>query len=396
MKSIQDNYNNSVDQKSKWDIFVSYASEDQYEVATPLANALTLRGFKVWYDQSEIMVGNSIFEKINEGIQHSRFGVIIFSPSFFLKKWTLDELKAFFALPKQNILPIWYKLDKEAFKGFPLLADIAALKWERGINFVVDEIYRRINFLSENEKFLPNHVQLSVNIRNSLSRSNYDLLLNDIISKNNNQLSYIYNLLISIIFDLDQNIIIRIHALRTLVQHFTLEQEKWDELLQNSVSELLSEIINILLEYPVVLSKDQVHLLLSNKNLPINYSKIGKVIYKIIQRNDSYTSKIFLPASSHPSWEIRRNCITYIIKLSDEDSLYTLAAFAKTTSYHLARSSIIKYIDSRINENNLSENEKVVSNDILNQFINDGKTKLNTASMRQAKETLKLLQSTKT
>ena len=58
-----------VEPEEEWDVFISYASEDRDIVAGPLANALREKGLRVWFDQFEIKVGDSLFASISEGIR---------------------------------------------------------------------------------------------------------------------------------------------------------------------------------------------------------------------------------------------------------------------------------------------------------------------------------------
>jgi RNA binding exosome subunit len=44
-------------------VFVSHASEDKEEVARPLATLLRDQGVKVWLDEQELHVGDSIRAK---------------------------------------------------------------------------------------------------------------------------------------------------------------------------------------------------------------------------------------------------------------------------------------------------------------------------------------------
>ena len=41
------------------DVFISHASEDKDEIARPLADELIRRGLKVWFDEYELVLGDS-------------------------------------------------------------------------------------------------------------------------------------------------------------------------------------------------------------------------------------------------------------------------------------------------------------------------------------------------
>ncbi len=51
----------------------------------PLAHELTKLGLRVWYDRFSLGVGDSLHDSIELGLSNSRYGVVVFSPSFFAK-----------------------------------------------------------------------------------------------------------------------------------------------------------------------------------------------------------------------------------------------------------------------------------------------------------------------
>jgi len=52
----------------RWDVFICHASEDKDDVAVPLARTLEDAGLLVWLDKHEIKLGDSLREKIDEGL----------------------------------------------------------------------------------------------------------------------------------------------------------------------------------------------------------------------------------------------------------------------------------------------------------------------------------------
>lgn len=113
-----------------YDVFISHATEDK-DFVRDLAEILRGSGVKVWYDEYELKVGDSLRQKIDDGLARSKFGAVVLSPSFFQKNWTqyeLDGLTARQMSGERVILPIWYRLTKdELLKYAPSLADIVAL-----------------------------------------------------------------------------------------------------------------------------------------------------------------------------------------------------------------------------------------------------------------------------
>jgi TIR domain len=66
-------------------VFISHAHEDKDGVARPLAQRLTQLGVRVWLDENELELGDSLWETIDHGLVNSRFGIVILSPAFFSK-----------------------------------------------------------------------------------------------------------------------------------------------------------------------------------------------------------------------------------------------------------------------------------------------------------------------
>lgn len=114
----------------EWDVFVSHATEDKEEVVRPLVNELESRGVRVWYDEFELRIGDSLRRKIDTGLARSRFGVVVLSRSFFAKNWPqyeLDGLVTREMTGEQVILPLWHDITKaELIQQSPSLADKVA------------------------------------------------------------------------------------------------------------------------------------------------------------------------------------------------------------------------------------------------------------------------------
>jgi CheY-like chemotaxis protein len=130
----------------KWDVFISHASEDKAEVARPLRDLLTEAGLRVWLDEDQLRLGDSLRAKINKGIAASRYGVVILSPSFFAKQWPQAELDGLANLESRRrkvILPIWHQVDHAMVKRrSPLLADRLALDTKSGLPNVAAAIIK--------------------------------------------------------------------------------------------------------------------------------------------------------------------------------------------------------------------------------------------------------------
>jgi hypothetical protein len=131
------------------DVFISHATEDKDRFVRPLAEALRGRGVTVWYDEWELAVGDSLVEKIDDGLGNSRFGVVVLSPAFFSKNWSRAELQAFAALEMRQsrslLLPIWLELGPdEIATQAPLLLGRVALQAADGVDAVAEELATKV------------------------------------------------------------------------------------------------------------------------------------------------------------------------------------------------------------------------------------------------------------
>ncbi|MDO7877677.1 toll/interleukin-1 receptor domain-containing protein [Hymenobacter sp. ASUV-10] len=154
------------DQDHKWDVFISYASEDRAELAGPLAERLASFGVKVWFDKFELRIGDSLRERIDEGLSQSRYGIVILSPAFFSKHYPVRELNGLSQLEingEKVLLPIWKDVsDQEVRKFSPPLADRVALTFDRGIDVITSEIVQKVrpDILEDVKKRLAEHISL--------------------------------------------------------------------------------------------------------------------------------------------------------------------------------------------------------------------------------------------
>lgn len=129
------------------DLFISHASEDSEAVARPLAQELRRRGRSVWFDEFELMLGDSLVRTIDRGLAEARFGLVILSPAFFSKEWPRRELDALtareIARADTLILPVWHEVDHAYVAQYsPLLADKLAVNSSAGLEAMVNQIDR--------------------------------------------------------------------------------------------------------------------------------------------------------------------------------------------------------------------------------------------------------------
>ncbi len=90
-------------------VFISYSSRDK-KFVTWLINRLKAEGLDVWIDMQRIAVGDTIVEKLNEGLESASYLIAILSENSVSSLWVRDELGYAFFREKTKqpltILPV--------------------------------------------------------------------------------------------------------------------------------------------------------------------------------------------------------------------------------------------------------------------------------------------------
>jgi hypothetical protein len=90
-------------------IFISYSRRDKYFV-TKLKKSLESFNFKVWLDEANIKVGESLYERIFNAIKTTDYTLVVLSPNFIKSNFAKEEIEAAFTLQlknrKRKLIPI--------------------------------------------------------------------------------------------------------------------------------------------------------------------------------------------------------------------------------------------------------------------------------------------------
>jgi len=130
------------------DIFISHSSKDKEKYIDLLVNKLEAAGLSCWYDSFEIIPGDSLVEKINHGLTHSKIVLFCISDDFFKGKWAIAEFKSVVAINIINkdtlrFIPLLIGEIESIVKQFPIpLADTVYIKWNENLNSVIDAILK--------------------------------------------------------------------------------------------------------------------------------------------------------------------------------------------------------------------------------------------------------------
>ena len=137
----------------EYDVFISHASEDKVDVVRPLVAHLKQLGLKVWLDEFELTVGDSLRRSVDQGLSRSRFGAVVLSPAFFTKEWPNKELDGLVSREDGRakvILPVWHNVGQDDIRKYsPTLAAKVAVSTSRGLEHVAGQIFRAISRAAE-------------------------------------------------------------------------------------------------------------------------------------------------------------------------------------------------------------------------------------------------------
>ena len=111
------------------DTFICHASEDKEAIARPLHEHLAQLGIYSWLDESEIRLGQSIRQKIDEGLANCRSATVTLSRPFFSKNWTQYEMDGIVGRHMQGeilLFPIQHGITIEEIRDLsPSLAGLS-------------------------------------------------------------------------------------------------------------------------------------------------------------------------------------------------------------------------------------------------------------------------------
>lgn len=133
-------------------VFLCHASEDKLLVVEPLAKRLQAEGVAFWLDQAEIRWGDSITQKVNDGLATSRYVIVVLSKSFLAKPWPRRELNAALQLEASTgevrVLPLVVGTSEDVraiVAQFPLLGDKLFLRWNGSPEPIVAALLQRLS-----------------------------------------------------------------------------------------------------------------------------------------------------------------------------------------------------------------------------------------------------------
>ena len=101
-------------------VFISHNYKDK-PMARKIAKDLNKYGIKTWIDESEIKLGDSLIEKIRDGLDHMDFLIALISGNSVESEWVKKELDIVRYEKLTNIIPCTIDLPLDEEKGKSVL-----------------------------------------------------------------------------------------------------------------------------------------------------------------------------------------------------------------------------------------------------------------------------------
>ena len=120
------------------EVFISHNSKDK-EIARRLSGDLSMLGCDTWIDEAEIRVGDSLIEKIREGIDKVEYLVVLLSKSSIESEWVKKEVE----------IAMNQEIENKSVKVIPVLLDNIDLPW-----FLKGKLYADLRDLNNYSKVL--------------------------------------------------------------------------------------------------------------------------------------------------------------------------------------------------------------------------------------------------
>lgn len=133
---------------AKREVFLCHAGEDKENYVRPFASELEESKITYWLDEAEIIWGDSLIGKINEGLKISTYVIVFLSNNFLNKNWPKKELEA--ALGKENrtgqtiVLPLILDNVEEILASYPILEGKIYLSWKVGFASIIAALEKRL------------------------------------------------------------------------------------------------------------------------------------------------------------------------------------------------------------------------------------------------------------
>lgn len=99
--------------------FISHDFKDKDSLVRELANEMRSLNCPVWYDEYTLQLGDNLKDKIDEGINNSKYSIVILSKNYISNTtWANYEFNKIFKNENNILLPVWHGVGKDEVENF--------------------------------------------------------------------------------------------------------------------------------------------------------------------------------------------------------------------------------------------------------------------------------------
>jgi hypothetical protein len=138
----------NLDKEKLKSIFLCHDYSDK-DIVEQVNAKLSRKLINVWYDKFSIKPGDSLYDKLSEGLNECDNGLIFISKSFLKNEgWAKFELQSLINRQiyekKKVIIPVWVDIDVNDLNRHPWLRDKLAIVYSNDLDFFIKEVERAI------------------------------------------------------------------------------------------------------------------------------------------------------------------------------------------------------------------------------------------------------------
>lgn len=132
-------------------IFICFAAEDRYTVAEPIVYHMKNYGFPVWYDRTELLMGdNRVKKNLFEGAGKAEYVIAVISSNSASSECFMEELEI-----------VRKRYCKSKVKVFPVIYEISPQKLPNNLQWLCELIFKEVS-ISSGTREVCNHVACKI------------------------------------------------------------------------------------------------------------------------------------------------------------------------------------------------------------------------------------------
>lgn len=352
-------------------IFLSHNQKDKHFVRR-LANDLKSEGVKVWLDEAEIKVGDSLIKKISSGIYEMDYLGAILSPDSVMSAWVQEELEQ----------ALHIQISEAYVKVLPILLRDCAMP-----GFLLDKVY--VDFRDEDKyqeslkKLLDGIRSKYVSLQHSaLAKDSAQERIGDVLAKQG------YDELLRLVQkgeykgELEKFIInqavqpnLRIMALKAFIENGQKDNNLFRKLLEDFDQDVRKAMVISYRENGFEVDEETLRKVIANAPASSGLLEHTIELASDIVKSRKISSDILLASNviNDPYWVIPLTAISGIIGADEPDSVERLLHFSKE-QYHVARKRIREYFEYLHDNGKLTDDNRKKAIRLLQTFCSDGRS----------------------